>query len=79
MKKEQKFWEDTWLENKSLAQQYPSLYSIVQRKQDSIANVLSNNPLNISFRIWLHLVKWLMQVQLLNEKRYFCMGANLAW
>jgi hypothetical protein len=45
-----RFWEDTWLGNKSLAHQYPSLYSIVQRKQVSIANMLSSNPLNISFR-----------------------------
>jgi hypothetical protein len=26
-----RFWEDTWLGNKSLAQQYPSLYNIVHR------------------------------------------------
>jgi hypothetical protein len=26
------FWEDTWLGNKSLAAQYPSLYHIVQHK-----------------------------------------------
>jgi hypothetical protein len=45
-----RFWEDTWLGNKSLTHQYPSLYSIVQQKQVSVANVLSNNPLNISFR-----------------------------
>jgi hypothetical protein len=45
-----RFWEDTWLGNKSLAQQYPSLYNIVQRKQVSVANVLNQNPLNISFR-----------------------------
>jgi hypothetical protein len=44
-----RFWEDTWLGNKSLAEQYPSLYNIVQRKQLSIANVLNQNPQNISF------------------------------
>jgi hypothetical protein len=27
-----RFWEDTWLGNKSLAAQYPSLYHIVQHK-----------------------------------------------
>jgi hypothetical protein len=30
-------WEDVWLGNKSLAEQYPSLYNIVQRKQVSVA------------------------------------------
>jgi hypothetical protein len=70
---ETEFWEDTWLGNKSLAQQYPSLYNIVQRKQVSVANVLSHNPLNICFRrtltenrwnMWLHLVHRLMNVHL---------------
>jgi hypothetical protein len=41
------FWEDTWLEKKFLAQQYPSIYSIVHRKNVSVANVLNQNPLNI--------------------------------
>jgi hypothetical protein len=45
-----RFLEDTWLGNKPLSQQYTSLYSIVQRKQVLVANVLSHNPLNISFR-----------------------------
>jgi hypothetical protein len=44
-----RFWEDTWLGSKPLADQYPSLYNIVQRKQVSIANVLNHNPLNITF------------------------------
>jgi hypothetical protein len=75
-----RFWEDTWLGNKSLAYQYPSLYSIVQRKQVSVANVLSSNLLNISFRrtlsehrwrLWLELVQRLMNVQLNLEKDNF--------
>jgi hypothetical protein len=28
-----RFWEDTWLGNKPLSQQYPSLYSIMQRNK----------------------------------------------
>jgi hypothetical protein len=44
-----RFWEDPWLGDKPLAQQYPSLYNIMQQKQVSVANVL-HNPLNISFR-----------------------------
>jgi hypothetical protein len=75
-----RFWEDMWLRNKSLPHQYPSLYSIVQRKQVSAANVLSHNPLNITsrrtlldhgWRLWLELVQRLMNVQLNSEKDNF--------
>jgi hypothetical protein len=45
-----RFWKDTWLGNKPLATQYPSLYHTVQHKQVSVAHVLSHTPLNISFR-----------------------------
>jgi hypothetical protein len=34
-----RFWEDTWLGDKPLAQQYPSLFSIAQCKQVTVANV----------------------------------------
>jgi hypothetical protein len=30
--KKTRFWEDVWLGEKSLAQQYPTLYTIVRRK-----------------------------------------------
>jgi hypothetical protein len=75
-----RFWEDTWLENKSLAEQYPSLYSIAHCKQVFVANVLNQNPLNITFRrtltenrwrLWLQLVQRLMAVQLNNKKDVF--------
>jgi hypothetical protein len=78
-----RFWEDVWLGNKSLADQYPYLYNIVQRKQVSVASVLNQNPLNISFRrsltghrwtMWLQLVQRLLQVQLTNEKDIFVWG-----
>jgi hypothetical protein len=36
-----RFWEDTWMGNLPLAQQYRSLYTIAQRKQVSVASVLS--------------------------------------
>jgi hypothetical protein len=64
-----RFWEDTWLGDKPPGDQYPSLYSIVHRKQVSVANVLNQAPLNISFRctlsdgrwrLWLHLVERLI-------------------
>ena len=36
-----RFWEDTWLENSPLWDQYPQLYNIVREKQDTVADVLS--------------------------------------
>jgi hypothetical protein len=78
-----RFWEDILLGNKSLAHQYPSLCNIVQRQQVSVANVFSQNPLNISFRrslngnrwsLWLQLVQRLMHVQLNNENDKFVWG-----
>ena len=45
-----RFWEDTWLGDTPLAQEYPMLYNVVHRKQVSVANVLSSSPLNITFR-----------------------------
>jgi hypothetical protein len=66
-----RFREDVWLGNKSLAEQYPYLYNIVQRKQVFVANVLNENPLNIDFfrtlignrwNMWLHLLQWLISV-----------------
>jgi hypothetical protein len=78
-----RFWEDTWLGNKSQAEQYPSLYNIVQRKQVSVANVPNQSPLNISFwrtlngnrwRLWLQLVQRLISVQLNDENDVFVWG-----
>ena len=45
-----RFWVDTWLGNKPLKDKFPSLFNIVRRKHDSVAQVLSSIPLNISFR-----------------------------
>jgi len=45
-----RFWVDTWLGNKLLKDKFPSLFNIVRRKYDSVAQVLSSIPLNISFR-----------------------------
>ena len=60
-----------------LALQYPSLYNIVQRKEDYDAMVLNLVPINIQFRrsllgdrwnAWLHLVCRLMDVQLSDQE-----------
>ncbi|WVZ57524.1 hypothetical protein U9M48_007901, partial [Paspalum notatum var. saurae] len=47
-----RFWEDIWLGRVSLKYQYPSLFNIVRKKHVTVAEVLSPNPLNISFRSW---------------------------
>ena len=71
-----RFWEDTWLGETPLTLQYPSLYSIVQRRDAYVATVLQSVPLNIQFRrtlvgnrweAWLHLVSRLMEVQLSQQ------------
>jgi hypothetical protein len=73
-------WEDIWLGEKPIAEQYPSLYNIVNRKNDTVAHVLSNTPLNIGFQRaltgnnwdrWLHLVQRLMQVHLSTQEDVF--------
>jgi uncharacterized membrane protein len=43
------FWEDRWLENFTLRQQYPSLYAITRRRNVSVASVFCSIPLNIAF------------------------------
>ena len=46
-----RFWEDNWLGNQKLKDQFPNLFNIVQRKHATVvAEVFSSNPLNVSFR-----------------------------
>jgi len=47
-----RFWEDTWLGNKPLREQYPGLYSIVRNKFATIAEVLTDAQPTIIWR-WL--------------------------
>jgi hypothetical protein len=53
-----RFWEDISLREVSLAYQYAILYNIVQRKEVCFPSVLSQIPLNISFRRSLVGTKW---------------------
>jgi hypothetical protein len=80
-----RFWEDIWLGNTPLAQQYPSLYNIVQRKNIMVATVLAQTPLNITFRRslndykwnqWLNLCQRLMGVELSNDPDKFVWKLN---
>jgi len=46
-----RFWEDNWLGNQKLKDQFPNLFNIVRRKHATVvAEVFSSNPLNVSFR-----------------------------
>ena len=70
-----RFWEDKWLRNQKLKNQFPNLFNIVRKKHATVAEVLSSNPLNISFRRvlvgdklteWYNLVASLLHINL-NE------------
>jgi len=44
------FWEDRWLDNITLREQYPQHYNIARKKHDTVADVLSTQIPNISWR-----------------------------
>ena len=59
---------------------YPTLFRIVRRKDDTVANILGSVPLNVSFRrglvnvnrmAWFDLVSMVIQVHFTNEKDVF--------
>jgi hypothetical protein len=75
-----RFWEDKWLGNASLREQYPALYAIVRHKGDTLVHVLGSNPPNVTFRRTLfgpRLVSWealllrLASIQLTTGKDIF--------
>ena len=77
-----RFWEDSWLGNSSLRDQYPQLYNIVRKKQDTVADVLSTQIPNLSWRrdligiklvIWNNLVSCLSTIDLTPKKRWLQM------
>ena len=51
---ETRFWEDQWLGQTTLREQYPALYDIVRYKGDTLAKVMGSSPPNVSFRRSLH-------------------------
>jgi hypothetical protein len=56
-----RFWEDKWLGNTTLREQYPALYNIVRHKDHTLATVLENFPPNVTFRrtlLGVRLVSW---------------------
>jgi hypothetical protein len=68
------FLKDKWLGDVPLSQQYPTLFSIIERKQVLVADILANRPLHVFFRtllsnkwaLWLELAERLMYIQLTN-------------
>jgi hypothetical protein len=71
-----RFWEDNWLGNFTLKEQYSSLYNIAGKKHISIAHVFRSAPLNITFRralvgeklqMWNDLVAKVAFVQLYDQ------------
>jgi hypothetical protein len=53
-----RFWEDTWLGDTPLKDQYLTLYNIINFTNVTIANAMASTPLNIGFRIVLSVNKW---------------------
>ena len=45
-----RFWEDSWLGNSPLREQYPAFYNLARDKGDTLARVLGSSPPNVSFR-----------------------------
>jgi hypothetical protein len=45
-----RFWEDSWLREKTLSEEYPSLYNIAHHKNVMVAHVCGAGQLNIGFR-----------------------------
>jgi hypothetical protein len=80
-----RFWEDRWLGNCTLLQRFPSLYNLVHRKNDIVANVCATSPWNVSFRRglvgvnlqnWYNLVSLVVNVSLKNSRDKFQWGLH---
>jgi hypothetical protein len=80
-----RFSVDVWLGGTMLAQQYPTLYNILQTKHVRVSTVLAYNQLNIAFRSvfnnykwnqWINLCQRLMMVQLTNTPNKFVWKLN---
>ena len=48
--KQIRFWEDKWLGNSALKDQYPNLFNLVYCKYVTVHTVLNGDSLNVSFR-----------------------------
>jgi hypothetical protein len=72
-----RFWEDKWLGDRPLATQYPSLYNIVQHKNQIVAHTFASTPINIEFIRSLvggHWDRWLHMLHRLIDIRFGAKG-----
>jgi hypothetical protein len=77
-----RFWEDSWLGNSPLSEQYLALYSIVRRKSDTIASVMATSPPDVTFRrdlIGPRLVTWNAQLQHLDSIQLSARPDEFRW
>ena len=64
-----RFWEDKWLGNATLREQYPALYNIVRQKADTVAKVLKSFSSNATLKrdlIGPRLQSWYILLQRLS-------------
>jgi hypothetical protein len=75
-----RFWEDSWLGNASLQEQYPAVYNIVRYKSDTVAKVMATSPPDVTFMrdligqrlvAWNALLQRLATIHLLPETNEF--------
>jgi hypothetical protein len=62
-----RFWEDIWLGDTPLKDQYPMLYNILNHTNVTVAQALASNALNIGFRRVLTTYKWDRWVDLVTR------------
>ena len=83
-----RFWEDKWLGNTTLHEQYPALYNILRHKIDTLAKVMESFPPNVSFRrsllgprqeSWIALLQRLASIQAVAGTRYISMESKSEW
>jgi hypothetical protein len=74
------FWEDQWLGNLTLMEQYPNIFNIARKKSAIVSDVLQTNPYNASFRRallgvklheWQSLVARLVNISLVDGQDNF--------
>ena len=65
------FWEDVWRGNRPFSERSPNLYHVVYNKHDTVEQVMSTNPLNLSFRRTLVGVKLTEYINLVAYLRDF--------
>jgi hypothetical protein len=75
------FWEDRWLGNYTLQEQYPTLNNIVYHKSDTIAKIMETSPPNVTLWrdllgqklvSWHALLQRLANVHLQDGSNEFC-------